>query len=143
MVLSQAPVSSSQTKIRKFNLMHFLVEWCQGNTILQLLNQADRERMLENCLHRVMMIDLATQPELSSSPYVRFIFDNYFVNYDSQNQVSHILQCIEALKLDHEEASQLKLLLLLQSGKVSTASTNSHQCFVLPIQIVCIYRDQV
>ena len=72
--------------------------------------------LLESTLNRLLMLDLATYPELTS-PYVRYIFENYFANHEEQSQVSEALRYIESLRLDRDQLNQVKLLALLQSGK--------------------------
>ena len=66
-------------------------------------------------MNRVLILDLATLPELAS-PYVRYIFENYFANPEESQQINEILHYIESLNLDRNQLSQVKLLVLLQSG---------------------------
>jgi len=93
------------------------VEWWQGNQSLLTIEQHDQQLLLESALSRILLIDLATCPELAS-PYVRYIFDNYFANLSDQVRVSEALGYIESLGLDHGQANQVKLLVLLHSGSV-------------------------
>ena len=100
------------------------MDWSLGNALFLSLDPADQQFLLESALTRLLLIDLATVPELAASPYVRYIFETYFINSSSSNgiteetcQVTEAVRFIEALALDRTQAAQLKMLVLLQSGK--------------------------
>lgn len=105
------------------------VDWSRRITLFQSIDQTDQQFLLESALSRLLLIDLATCPHFSS-PYVRYIFETYFTADAERLQVAQALAFIESLQLDGSEASQVKMLVMLQSGKC--ASSKSHVLSSLP-----------
>jgi len=104
--------------IKWYRLYFLSVDWSSSCSTFQTIDQHDQQFLLESALSRVLLIDVATYSELSS-PYVRYIFENYFANQEEHNQVKEAIRFIESLELDRSQASQVKLLVLLQSGTQS------------------------
>lgn len=118
------------------------VEWSSGCRPFQAIEHHDQQFLLETSLSRILLIDLATSPELSS-PYVRYIFENYFTSLEEVNQVSDAIRFIESLELDSEQATQVKLLLLLQSGEGATTGRDKGQSRTSFTERAFLYRPNL
>ncbi|KAH9400705.1 hypothetical protein TYRP_002276 [Tyrophagus putrescentiae] len=117
-------ISNHTFTLNKSFFFFFLSGLVLGNALFLSLDPADQQFLLESALTRLLLIDLATVPELAASPYVRYIFETYFINSSSSNgiteetcQVTEAVRFIEALALDRTQAAQLKMLVLLQSER--------------------------
>ena len=66
-------------------------------------------------MNRLLIIDLSVHHNFSS-PYIRYIYECYFVNQQDQKIVNDVIPFMNSLQLDMAEVDRLKLLILLQSG---------------------------
>ncbi|KAH7643514.1 hypothetical protein HUG17_5876 [Dermatophagoides farinae] len=86
--------------------------------IYHLIANVDYLHLLEESLNRLLIIDLSVYRSFSS-PYIRYIYECYFVNQQDQNIVNEVIHFISSLQLDLADLDKLKLLILLQSDHVS------------------------
>lgn len=89
------------------------MEWFFQN--FTYTSKLDYIYLLEESLNKLLIIDLAVCQNFSS-PYVRYIYEGYFVHQQDQNKVNEVIQFITSLRLDDADLNKLKLLILLQSG---------------------------
>lgn len=93
------------------------VEWFFKNFTFDNAAKKDYLHLLEESLNRLLIIDLSVYRSFSS-PYIRYIYECYFVNQQDQNIVNEVIHFISSLQLDLADLDKLKLLILLQSGTI-------------------------
>nr|XP_027204393.1 retinoic acid receptor RXR-gamma-A-like [Dermatophagoides pteronyssinus] len=104
--------------IHIYHLIANVVDWFFKNFTFNNTAKKDYIHLLEESLNRLLIIDLSVHHNFSS-PYIRYIYECYFVNQQDQKIVNDVIPFINSLQLDMAEVDRLKLLILLQSDHVS------------------------
>ena len=103
------------TFIHIYSLLWNVITWSRANTFLNQLEPIEQRSLLENSLHQLLFVDLFQQNTIVT-PYVRYIYERYFLDSEDIPLFTNLISAIERLYLTAEELNHIKTVLLFKSN---------------------------